>query len=91
MNGYDVLINGLKKAAQEGGITQEEAEKRIRIYEFLATCDTRDKQIMHSSSAFNDFIRSEISIAIDELREEGTLKGDQVNIVREKLYNNMLR
>ncbi len=89
MNGYTLMAETYKKAAEEGKITQEEAAKRIRIYEFLATCDTEDKQILYSSSAFNDFMRSEISITIDELKDEGTLTDKQAPIVRSRLYANM--
>lgn len=89
MNGYTLMADTYKKAAEEGKITQEEAAKKIRIYDFLATCDTEDKQILYSSSAFNDFMRSEISITIDELKDEGILTDKQAPIVRSRLYANM--
>ena len=89
MNGYKIMSEAYKNAAEEGKITQEEATKRIRIYDFLATCDHEDKQILYSSSAFNDFIRSDISISIDELEEEGILTNKQAHTVRNRLYSNL--
>ncbi len=89
MNGYKLLADNYRILAEEGKITSEEAEKIARIYEFLATCDDEDKSILYRSSAFNDYMRSEISIAVDELNEEGTLTDEQSHIVRCRLYSIM--
>ena len=64
MNGYTLLAESYRKAAAEGKIAEEEAEKNIRVYEFLATCDLYDKCIMVDSSAFNDIIRGYLQMAL---------------------------
>lgn len=43
MNGYTLMAESYKKLMNEGKIEKEVAEKEIRIYEFLATCDDDDK------------------------------------------------
>lgn len=89
MNGYSLMADSYRKAAEDGKITQEEAAKKIRIFDFLAACDNEDKQILYASSAFNDFIRSEISITIDELKDDETLTDKQAKAVKSRLYSNM--
>ena len=49
----------------KGKIDKETAEKEIRIYEFLATCDKDDLCRMVDSTAFNDIIRAFLKMAID--------------------------
>ena len=51
---------------------KDSAEKSIRIYEFLATCDKDDLCQMVDSSAFNDIIRAFLKMAVvnAELEEE---------------------
>ena len=58
------MADSYKKLVEQGKINKEEAEKEIRIYEFLATCDTDDFCIMVDSSAFNDIIRGFIKMAV---------------------------
>ena len=58
MNGYTLMAERYKKLMNEGKIDREQAEKNIRIYEFLATCDMEDLCIMVDSAAFNDIIKS---------------------------------
>lgn len=64
MNGYKLMAENYKKLANEGKIERETAEKAIRIYEFLATCDKEDFCIMVDSSAFNDIIKSYLEMAV---------------------------
>ena len=64
MNGYTLMAESYKKLMNEGKIEKEVAEKEIRIYEFLATCDLDDKCIMVDSSAFNDIIRGYLQLAL---------------------------
>lgn len=56
----------------DGTIDKDSAEKSIRIYEFLATCDKDDLCQMVDSSAFNDIIRAFLKMAVvnAELEEE---------------------
>ena len=64
MNRFLVMAESYKKLMNEGKIEKEVAEKEIRIYEFLATCDDDDKCIMVDSSAFNDIIRAFLKMAV---------------------------
>ena len=64
MNGYTLMAESYRKLMNEGKIEKEVAEKEIRIYEFLATCDDDDKCIMVDSSAFNDIIRAFLKMAV---------------------------
>lgn len=42
MNGFLVMAESYKKLMEQGRIEKEVAEKEMRIYEFLATCDSDD-------------------------------------------------
>lgn len=64
MNGYTIMADSYKKLMNEGEIEKEVAEKSIRVYEFLATCDIDDFCKMVDSSAFNDIIRAFLKMAI---------------------------
>ncbi len=66
MNGYTLMANSYRKLMNEGKIEKEIAEKTIRIYEFLATCDDDDKCKMIDSSAFNDIIRAFMKMAVKD-------------------------
>lgn len=60
-----------KKLMAQGIIDKSEAEKNIRVYEFLEKCDVHDFCIMVDSSAFNDIIEGYCDVAI----EQGDTKG----------------
>lgn len=64
MNGYTLMADSYRKAMEQGKIEKEVAEKEIRIYEFLATCDKDDICRMVNSSAFNDIIRGYLKLAL---------------------------
>ena len=64
MNGYTMMAESYRKLMEQGKIDKETAEKEIRIYEFLATCDNDDLCRMVDSSAFNDIIRAFIKMAV---------------------------
>ena len=65
MNGYKMMAESYKKMMNEGKIDKTVAEKEIRIYEFLATCDSDDICRMVDSSAFNDIIRAFVKMAVN--------------------------
>ena len=65
MNGYTMMAESYKKLMEQGKIDKETAEKEIRIYEFLATCDIDDFCRMVDSSAFNDIIRAFLKMAVE--------------------------
>lgn len=64
MNGYTMMADSYRKLMSEGKIDKDTAEKEIRIYEFLASCDETDLCRMVDSSAFNDIIRAFLNIAV---------------------------
>ena len=57
MNGYEIMAASYRQMVKQGRIDKETADKEIRIYDFLATCDTEDICRMGDSSAFNDIIK----------------------------------
>ena len=49
---------------KQGKIDKETADGEIRVYDFLATCDSDDLCRMVDSSAFNDIIRAYLKMAV---------------------------
>lgn len=67
MNGYKLIADSYRKVAQGADKeTTEFMEKKIRIYDFLATCDKDDMRELYNSSAFNDFIKTSCQLAIED-------------------------
>ena len=64
MNGYTLMADSYRKLMSEGKIDKDTAEKEIRIYEFLGSCDETDLCRMVDSSAFNDIIRAFLNMAV---------------------------
>ena len=85
MNGYEIMSNSYKKAAEEGKISKEAAEKECRIFDFLATCDEDDIYKLFNSSAFNEIVKSYVRIAVRELVSEKTITEDQAKAVRNRI------
>lgn len=75
MNGFTMMADSYKKLMNEGKIEKEVAEKKIRIYEFLATCDMDDFCTMVDSSAFNDIIKGYVATFLKQ--GHGDLFGDE--------------
>ena len=66
MNGFKMMADNYRILWVQGKIDEDEAEKKIRIYDFLATCDTDDFCQMVDSSAFNDIIKAYVESAVDD-------------------------
>ena len=64
MNGYEIMAASYRQMEKQGRIDKETADKEIRIYDFLATCDSDDLCRMVDSSAFNDIIRAYLKMAV---------------------------
>lgn len=64
MNGFAMMSDSYKKLLEQGKIAKEIADKEIRIFDFLATCDVDDFCRMIDSSAFNDIIRAFVKMAV---------------------------
>lgn len=76
MNGYKLMADSYRQAIEEGKVNKAAAEKKIRIYDFLSTCDMDDICELANSSAFNDIFRGYLRTAMiraeipEELREQ---------------------
>ena len=49
MNGYELLASSYRLLLKRGEIAEDEAAKKIRVYDFLATCDKEDIYTMVDS------------------------------------------
>lgn len=73
MNGYEMMADSYRQLVKQGKIDKETADKEIRVYDFLATCDSDDLCRMVDSSAFNDIIRAYLKMAVQSAGiDEGT-------------------
>lgn len=82
MNGFKLLPDSYKKLMNEGKIEKEVAEKEIRIYDFLATCDMDDFCRMIDSGEFNDIIRAFLRMACDNAEIEEKSKEKVIGQLR---------
>lgn len=64
MNGYEMMADSYRQLAKQGKIDKETADREIRVYDFLATCNSDDLCRMVDSSAFNDIIRAYLKMAV---------------------------
>lgn len=64
MNGYEMMADSYRQLVKQGKIDKETADREIRVYDFLATCDSDDLCRMVDSSAFNDIIRAYLKVAV---------------------------
>ena len=64
MNGYEMMAESYRQLVKQGKIDKETADKEIRVYDFLTTCDSDDLCRMVDSSAFNDIIRAYLKMAV---------------------------
>jgi len=64
MNGYEMMADSYRQLVKQGKIDKETADREIRVYDFLTTCDSDDLCRMVDSSAFNDIIRAYLKMAV---------------------------
>lgn len=64
MNGYEMMADSYRQLVKQGKIDKETVDREIRVYDFLATCDSDDLCRMVDSSAFNDIIRAYLKMAV---------------------------
>ena len=64
MNGYEMMADSYRQLVKQGKIDKETADREIRVYDFLATCNSDDLCRMVDSSAFNDIIRAYLKMAV---------------------------
>ena len=64
MNGYEMMADSYRQLVKQGKIDKETADREIRVYDFLATCDSDDLCRMVDSSACKDIIRAYLKTAV---------------------------
>ncbi|MBQ6090007.1 MAG: hypothetical protein IJL07_01940 [Lachnospiraceae bacterium] len=84
MNGFTIMAESYRKAVDQNQISREEAEPKIRAYDFLGSCSGDDFYTLFDSSAFNEIAKSYMRLAVRELVEDGTLDEDQGTAVRNR-------
>lgn len=67
MNGYEMMADSYRQLVKQGKVDKETADREIRVYDFLATCDSDDLCRMVDSSAFNDIIRAYLKMAVQSV------------------------
>ena len=84
MNGFKILADSYRKAEQEGTMSKGEVENKIRVYDFLATCNDDDICNMFDSGAFNEIAKGYMRIAVKELIEENVIDEEQGQAVKNR-------
>lgn len=69
MNGFKMLADSYRKAAAEGKLAQEQADKECKVLDFLATCDDDDFYHLFDSSAINEIMMSYVRKAVNNVSE----------------------
>lgn len=82
MSGYSLMIESYKSLVERGVLTQEEADKKIRLYEFLESCDDEDINELFDSSAFNEIAKGYLRKALDICISDGIIDEDQASRIR---------
>lgn len=82
MSGYRIMIESYKSLVERGALTQEEADKKIRLYEFLESCDDEDINELFDSSAFNEIAKGYLRKALDICISDGIIDEDQASRIR---------
>ena len=77
LNGFEIIAESYRKLSEEGKISQEEAEKKCKAYDYLASCDDEDIYNLFDSSVFNEIAKSYMRLTVKELISEGQLDEDQ--------------
>lgn len=85
MNGYTMLADSYRKMLED---EQEQANKemiakRIKVLDFLATCDDTEKCFLFDSTAFNDIYMGYVRKAVNSL---DCLDDEQRQAVRNRAY-----
>jgi hypothetical protein len=79
MSDYTMMSNSYKLLMEQGKLDKTTAKKAIRIYDFLATCDSDDICQMVDSSAFNDIIRAFLRMAVKNSELDKNSQDDVLN------------
>ena len=82
MNGFALMADSYRKAADQGEIDRTQADAKIRIFDFLATCSQDDFYFMVDSSAFNDIIRDYLRTALQNAEADEEMISNVMNELR---------
>ena len=82
MNGYQMMSDAFRNAAETGKMPVEQAEKQCRIYDFLATCDEEDFDILFDSMAFVKYANAYLNATLKGLQEKGTINDIQTLCIK---------
>ncbi len=83
-NGFSMIAEHHRKMAADGQISQEEANWYCRNYDFLATCDEVDFDILFEGRCFDEIAKGYLRIAVRELVEEGKNSKNQAGEIRNR-------
>ncbi len=86
INGFSIIKQSYQTMLEQGKISEAEAKKNIRVYEFLESCDRDDFCIISDSSALNDIINGYCEIAIEQGNAKGILDMYPAKEVLKKYY-----
>lgn len=92
MNGYKIMADSYRLAAEQGKISKEQADQNCRLFDFLASCSKSDIYTLADSGAFDEIARAYMQEAVKQLVNEGTITEEQGQAVRNRfaaLYDEM--
>lgn len=71
MNGYKMTADSYRKFLEtDPNIDRESTQKKIRVYDFLSSCDDGEIMELFDSTAFNDVVKGYLQMALDNLEVE---------------------
>ena len=82
MNGFKILADSYRKAAELGEVEKEWAESKCKALDFLATCEEEDFYNLFDSAAFNDIMFSYVRNAVNNIE---SLTDEQRKAIREEV------
>ncbi len=65
---FKMVADTYRRLVRKGELTEEQAKKDIRIYDFLAECDQEDLYKLIDSSAFNDIIKAIVKLSLRNIK-----------------------
>ncbi len=95
MNGFALMADSYRKYLQSQGYDKEagasfcedspevrDAERKVRIFDFLATCDDDDFYTLFDSSAFNEIAKDYFRMALKQAGVDDETRSNVMNELR---------
>ena len=95
MNGFALMADSYRKYLQSQGYDKEtgiefcdnspevrDAERKVRIFDFLATCDDDDFYTLFDSSAFNEIAKDYFRMALKKAGVDDETRSNVMNEFR---------